>query len=92
MHAKGSGRAEGGAEGRQWDGDGKGIEHQHEEILMDVRTDEDRFHLAYERLASEGHCDSAGGMEYKRVRRQWEEAGRPEDIDSFIKAKANELP
>ena len=30
--------------------------------------------------ASHGTCDSFGGMEYTRVKREWAEAGKPENI------------
>jgi hypothetical protein len=58
-----------------------------------------RFRAAYERLSRDGHCDAPGGMEYRRVweeyRRVWEEyrsAGCPEDVENFIRRRANALP
>lgn len=50
---------------------------------------EDLFDALWERLAAEGGCDGRGGMEYRRVRREWEEAGRPEPILPFIRRRAN---
>ncbi len=48
----------------------------------------DEFYHTYNRLAMIGVCDSAGGMEYRRVRKQWEDAGKPPNVVKFIKANA----
>ncbi|MAX38776.1 MAG: hypothetical protein CME33_19640 [Gimesia sp.] len=49
------------------------------------------FFAAYERLAKEGKCDCAGGMEYRRVLAEWIEK-KPTDMDSFIVSRANAGP
>jgi hypothetical protein len=49
------------------------------------------FFEAYERLAKEGKCDCAGGMEYRRVLREWIE-NKPDDLDEFIVRRANVGP
>lgn len=51
-----------------------------------------RFRRAYARLAIVGRCDSPGGMEYRRVRREWFAAGRPEPVEAFIQWRANAGP
>jgi len=60
---------------------------------MKTRTlnPEDRFREAYARLAERSKCDAPGGMEYKRVLREWLTMGRPSDIESFIAIRANVL-
>lgn len=50
------------------------------------------FLALYAALAEHGHCDSAGGMEYRRVVDEWLQAGRPEDAVNFIKRRANVFP
>ena len=50
------------------------------------------FYEAYSRLAADGKCDSAGGMEYIRVLGEWKDAGTPKDIESFIVMRANVAP
>lgn len=47
------------------------------------------FEAAYERLAQVGACDTPGGVEYQRVRAEWRRAGRPEDVETFIRERAN---
>ena len=54
-----------------------------------MTEDEIEFRDAYERLSSEGRCDGPGGMQYKRVLQEWEEAGRPTDRSRFIVVHAN---
>lgn len=46
------------------------------------------FYWVWRRLACEGACDGVGGSQYLRVRDEWENAGRPADIDSFIRRRA----
>lgn len=50
---------------------------------------EDEFWLECERLAKLGKCDSPGGMEYRRVRLQWEHDGKPSNIEEFIIRESN---
>lgn len=50
------------------------------------------FWEAYKRLSQDGHCDGAGGAEFRRVLEEWKAAGCPEAMDDFIKARANALP
>ncbi len=50
------------------------------------------FFAAYDRLADDGKCDCAGGMEYRRVLREWIDAGQPDDLDEFIVRRANVGP
>ncbi len=47
------------------------------------------FYRAYEEMAEHGHCDGAGGCEYVRVLREWNELGRPAGVKPFIRARAN---
>lgn len=47
------------------------------------------FNVAYGKLARVGACDSLGGMESERVRAEWEASGRPADVESFIRIRAN---
>ncbi len=61
------------------------------EVTMPKRDDA-RFHAAYRRLALEGRCDGVGGMECRRVFREWRNAGMPPDIDAFIIDRANVGP
>ena len=49
------------------------------------------FYAAYERLAEEGKCDGAGGMEYRRVLAEWI-VDQSEDLDEFIHRRANVGP
>lgn len=51
-----------------------------------------RFWRVYYRLMMRGYCDSPGGMEYRRVKREWRAAGRPRPIADFIKRAANRGP
>ncbi len=51
-----------------------------------------RFWAAYKRLSESGKCDCEGGMECRRVFREWKEAGCPEDLDAFIYVAANTMP
>lgn len=52
-------------------------------------TAERDFLEAYDRLSEHGRCDCPGGMEYKRVLQEWQEAGRPANLDDFIPRHAN---
>lgn len=64
-------------------------------LTTDERLRQERerdFYRAYERLAEEGKCDAAGGREYQRVRQEWKDAGRPDDMDGFIIKRANVSP
>lgn len=54
-----------------------------------MTEDEIEFRDVYEKLSSEGRCDGPGGMQYKRVLQEWEEAGRPTDLTRFIFVHAN---
>lgn len=50
-----------------------------------VNVDEsEEFYKVFKTLSRRGRCDGVGGREYKRVRLQWEEAGKPTDIKAFI--------
>lgn len=46
------------------------------------------FWQAYDRLSRRGACDSPGGMEYRRVKREWVRAGKPRPIARFIRGHA----
>ena len=51
------------------------------------------FILTYRRLAKSGRCDSVGGMECKRVYREWCAVGCPTDgLDEYIVSRANVGP
>lgn len=54
-------------------------------------TSDELFDVWYELLAQKGQCDSPGGAEYQRVRREWQEAGKPAP-KAFILSAANRLP
>lgn len=60
--------------------------------MLNHDTDEARFYTTYERLAAKGTCDSAGGMEYRRVFTEWVEAGCPDNVEHFIYCRANVGP
>jgi len=50
------------------------------------------FNRVYADLADTGQTDAPGGQEYDRVRREWEEAGRPvDDVEEFVRRHANLL-
>ena len=55
---------------------------KHEEAILALTP-------AYEKLGELGKCDGAGGSEHHRVAREWDEKGRPNDIEAFILAHAN---
>lgn len=46
------------------------------------------FEQAWKRLARFGRCDGLGGAEYRRVLREWIEAGWPRRIENFIMLRA----
>jgi hypothetical protein len=50
------------------------------------------FRRAYRKLARVGRCDGYGGMECRRVRREWLSAGAPADVETFIADRANQTP
>ncbi len=49
------------------------------------------FDAVYEKLSKTGACDSPGGMECERVRREWIAEGCPE-VEAFIRRHANVVP
>lgn len=51
----------------------------------------ERFLEAYQRLSKLGKCDMPGGAEYDRVKMEWIEAGKPDNLDEFITQRANSL-
>lgn len=55
-------------------------------------TRDEPFDRAYAAGAALGICDSPGGVEYRRVRREWIKAGRPVEIHGFIRRRANAGP
>ena len=52
----------------------------------------DAFDRTYQRLSELGACDAVFGREHARVWREWVDAGRPADIEAFIRARANVGP
>jgi hypothetical protein len=60
-------------------------------VTQEQMMTEAAFNAVHRRLATEGACDSTGGMEYERVKREWLVAGRPE-IEPFIRARSNVGP
>jgi hypothetical protein len=50
------------------------------------------FDQVHRTLADQGRCDETGGMEYRRVRREWFDAGCPADVEVFISDRANAGP
>lgn len=57
--------------------------------MDDKETLEIHFTACYATLAAGGFCDSAGGQEFKRVRRWWRQCGRPRPVVPFIRWAAN---
>lgn len=55
---------------------------------IDPREDA-AFNAMWLRLAEGSHCDALGGAEYRRVRKEWIEAGFPTPISGFILSAAN---
>lgn len=58
---------------------------------------QDLFDAVYTDLADESRCDAPGGMEYQRVKAEWQAAGRPgegdpDTITAFIVRAANRSP
>jgi hypothetical protein len=50
------------------------------------------FFGAYQKLAAEGQCDGSDDQEYRRVLEEWLAAGRPSDVEAFVKERANARP
>jgi hypothetical protein len=50
------------------------------------------FLETYTRLSVIGACDRTGGIEYLRVRREWIDAGQPDDREAFIRRRASDRP
>jgi hypothetical protein len=71
-------------------------------MLEDMRNEAERirhppgkfraFWDEYERLSELGACDGAGATEFWRVLEEWRRAGWPEDLERFIRWRANETP
>lgn len=59
--------------------------------MNDLQTDA-YFDASWLVLARRGHCDAFGSQEYLRVRREWQEAGRPLNLYRFILTRANAGP
>lgn len=55
---------------------------------MDERTLED-FDREWKIQADYGRCDSWGGMEYRRVRKEWFAAEKTRELEWFIRKRAN---
>lgn len=51
----------------------------------------EKFDQTWEALSKVGSCDSIGGMEYERVKREWLEFDMPEPIASFITIRTNDI-
>jgi hypothetical protein len=49
----------------------------------------EQFNVAFRQLSKLGACDSPGGQEHKRVFNEWIAADRPDDIQKFIRTRAN---
>ena len=49
------------------------------------------FNACWVKTEKTGGCDGFGGMEYERVKREWDAAGKPENIAEFIIERANVL-
>jgi hypothetical protein len=47
------------------------------------------FDREYQRLSELGVCDVVFGSEHLRVKHEWVIAGQPEDIEAFIRRRAN---
>jgi len=49
----------------------------------------DAFDREYHRLSELGACDAVFGGEHARVKREWNVADQPKDIEAFIRQRAN---
>ena len=52
----------------------------------------DAFDREYDRLSEIGACDAVFGCEHARVKREWIATGQPEDMETFIRRRANSVP
>lgn len=64
--------------------------------MPNAETNVQEFFDTYDRLAEDGKCDGAGGMEYERVLSEWRclgcpGAGKTGSIEQFIVCRANAL-
>jgi|HubBroStandDraft_3_1064219.scaffolds.fasta_scaffold01389_5 hypothetical protein len=50
------------------------------------------FRRVWRNLADEGQCDAIYSSEYRRIVREWYEAGRPAGLRSFIAVRASSPP
>jgi hypothetical protein len=50
------------------------------------------FWNTYHALAKDGVCDSPGGYEYRRVFAEWIKAGKPNNVEQFIRKRAGWVP
>ena len=48
-----------------------------------------RFDCVWDRLSEKGACDTRGGMEYRRVWDEYLEAECPDEVETFIRRRAN---
>jgi hypothetical protein len=48
------------------------------------------FWRTHYRLSEEGHCDSSGGAESRRVFEEWSCMGTPQPVELFIRWRSNE--
>ena len=51
----------------------------------------EEFARAWHALERLGMCDGAGGMEYRRVLKEWRQIGRAASMLAFIRRRANLL-
>jgi hypothetical protein len=50
------------------------------------------FDIAWMKLEQLGTCDGIGGVEYERVKHEWDEHDRIGSVEAFIRVRANALP
>lgn len=50
------------------------------------------FDTIWREAEERGLCDTLGGVQYRRVRQEWIEAGRPQELIAFICRRANSQP
>lgn len=60
---------------------------------MDGDKLEHPFDQTWKKLEKQGMCDSHGGAEYQRIKKEYEKTPVPnEELEKFIHKKANTLP